>query len=397
MNFQRAKFKDLEQIPPIKIKQDFKQDFTGTAPSPFIGRVGYPRVNIGILSPQLSGDTSEYDSPLRWSQNNVPIGTIASLRYSLVNSRTSWNVKDQHGHGKFLNICQEVGMASKPVEVEVNLQERPVVNIHPEREIMPFGPQGEIRKARITSNSHVDARVERLVSDTDLNANEALLNLYQKGFEENFLTKLLSVGMIGVQQNRKLVPTRWSITAVDDTLGKQLTAEIKNFPVGEYQLYYGGGWGNYYLILLFPEIWSYELFESYLDYKVNPWSKAGHFYSTDYENYTGRKEYAEETAGGYYACRLGVLEKLKQLKRQSCALSLRFITPEYNVPLGVWVCREATRKALAEKPLMFASEELMLQYAKEFIGRKWGFELDLLLKESKLLKEKKAQKRLVEF
>lgn len=397
MNIHRIRFKDIEQIPQIQLNRDFKKDFQGSSPAPFIGRFGYPEVNIGILSPQISGDTSHYDAPKLWSQQNLPIGNIASLRYGLVNSLTSGNVKDVFKKSRFLDIGQEVGMAAKPVELEVNLKEKPQLQMKPEKEIIPFGPQSELLKARITANSKVDARVEKTVHDMDLKAADAITSLYKKGFEENFLTKLISVGNLGLGKNRKLVPTRWSITAVDDILGEKLIEDIKDFQIGEYQAYFGGGWGNYYLLLFFPEVWSYELFETYLEHKINPWSKEGNFYSTDYEGYAGRKTYPEETAGGFFACKLPVLEKMKELKRQHSCLALRFISSEYNVPLGVWICREATRKSLGEKPLSFTSSELMLQYAREIIKRKFGFEIDLLLKESKLLKEKKEQRRLGEF
>lgn len=397
MNLQRIKYKDIEQLPKIEIRKEFKKDFSGSSPSIFIGRQGYPQVNIGFLSPQFGGDTSHYDSPRLWSKGKFQIGTIASMRYGLVNSRAKWNVKEVNKQNRLLDICKEVGMASNSVELEVNLKEQPKLNFQPEKEIIPFGPQGEVRNARVTANPKVDSRVERVVSDTDLRAVEGVLSLYKKGFEENFLTKLLSSGSMGLNANRKLVPTRWSITAVDDTLGKKLISTVKDFSTGEFQVYFGGNWGNYYLILFFPEVWSFELFEMYLEHKVNPWSKAGNFYSTDYEDYSGRKEYAEECAGGYYSCRLGVLDKLNELKRQGSVLVFRFITPEYNIPLGVWVCREATRKSMNEKPLTFGSQELMLKYAKEFIKNKFGFELELLLRESKLLKEKKVQRRLGEW
>ena len=193
------------------------------------------------------------------------------------------------------------------------------------------------------------------------------------------------------------MPTRWSITAIDDTVGKQLIKEIKDLHVGEYRAYFGGGWGNYYLLLFFPEIWSYELFETYLANPVNPWSKNGFMYSTDYENYEGRKEYAEETAGGYYSVRLASVEKLKEIKRQAQVLALRFITPEYNVPLGVWVTREAARKALQNRPIEFSSKELMLKYAEELIKRKFNFDLNLLLDKSLLLKNLKQQPKLTKF
>ena len=338
---------------------------------------------------------SKYDSPKLWREKNFAIGEVASLRHGLVNSRAKASVKQVSG--KFMDIIKEVGMAKVSSEVEVNLKKAPSLNVHSEGEIKPFGPQADILKARITANTKVDSRVERVVSDTDLKSVSALISLYKKGFEESSLNKLLSVGNLGIGKNRKLVPTRWSITAVDDTVGKQLIKEVKDLAIGEYAAYFGGGWGNYYLILFFPEVFSYELFETYLNKSVNEWSKKGYMYSTDYENYKGRKNYAEETAGGYYACRLGVLDKMKSIKRQHSCLALRFITPEYNMPLGVWVCREATRKSLKSLPLKFSSEELMMKYASLLVKKKFGFNLDVLLSKSKLLKEKKEQKKLGDY
>jgi DNA repair protein NreA len=397
MHIQRVKYKDIEEIPKLKINKKFKQEFFGSSPAPFIGRYGYPKVNIGFLSPQFSGDTTHYDSPKLWSKGNFKIETIASMRYGLVNNRTQGHIKNLYKGGKLLNIIQEVGMAKNSAELEVNLKNQPLLNFKSEKEVMPFGPQGSIKNARITANTKIDSRVERIISDTDLKAAPGLISLYKKGFEESFLNKVLSVGNLGIKRNRILVPTRWSITAVDDTVGKQLIKEIKDYAIGDYQLYFGGEWGNYYLVLFYPDIWSYELFETYLKKDINPWSKNGYAYSTDYENYHGRKKYVEECAGGYYAARLPTLEKMKENKRQQSALVLRFITSEYNMPLGVWVCREATRKSFSEKPLNFSSKELMLSYAKQLIQRKFGFDLNLLLKESKLLKDKKNQRKLNEF
>jgi len=397
MKIERVKYKDIEQIPNINVNKKFKQDFSGSSPAPFIGRYGYPNINVGFLSPQFSGDTSYYDSPQFWSKNKFPIGSIANLRYGLVNSRTEASIKDATKPGKFLDIIQEVGMARKAVELEVNLTKLPKLSLKPEKEVMPFGPASKLQKARVTANTKVDSRVERIVSDTDLKSAPGILSLYKKGFEENFLTKLISTGNTGLKKNRILVPTRWSITAIDDTIGKNLIKEVKDYSVGDYQIYFGGGWGNYYLIMFFPEVWSYELFETYLGHKVNAWSKEGNFYSTDYENYAGRKKYAEETAGGYYAARLPILEKMKENKRQQSALALRFITSEYNVPLGVWVCREATRISLAERVISFGSKELMFRYAKELLQRKFSFDIDLLLNESKLLKNLNMQKKISEF
>ena len=398
MRIKRVKYKEVEKFPSFNFKQEFKGDFFGSSPAPFIGRFGYPAVNIGVLSPQFSENSGIFDNPQQWSAQSYSLTKIAGMRYQMVNSRQHAKIMvNENYRNKLLEICQEVGMASKPVELEVNLDQKPKLRLEKETEIIPFGPAGKLKKIKITENSKIDHKVDRVVSDTDLKAVSGVLDLYQRGFDQNFLTKLISVGNLGLKKNRKLVPTRWSITAIDETIGKDLIKEVKRFSNGEYSVYFGGDWGNYYLVLFFPEVWSYELFEMYMNYQVNPWSKAGYFYSTDYENYQGRISYAQECAGGYYASRISVLEKMKEIKRQHSALVLRFITPEYNVPLGVWVCREATKKSLMERPVNFASQELMIKYATELIKRKFDFDLDVLLKESKLLKEKKIQRKLFEF
>jgi hypothetical protein len=231
--------------------------------------------------------------------------------------------------------------------------------------------------------------VHKVYYDTDLKANDAIIYLYKNRFDENFLSRILSVGNVGVGKNRKLVPTRWSITATDDLLGKHLTNEIKKYNETNYTAFFSSYLGNYYLILCFPEVWSYELFEMHVSNPNN--------FMTDYEPYEGRKYYAEETAGGYYTVRLAILEKLNEIKKQSSILALRFITGDYTLPLGVWVTRESARKAMSAKPIHFSSKELMLEYAKKLVKKKFNFDLDNILKKSVLLRNMKEQSKLVRF
>jgi DNA repair protein NreA len=378
----------------VKVKENVKSDFYGSSPAPFVGRFGYPNINVGVLSPtQQREDAWMFDAPKFWADNNIQIMSIVDFRSSLVNSQFKANVKQQ---SKMLSISQEVGMASKPVDLEINLKDKPKFRVNSDSFMAPTGPNAQLKKAMITSNSKIDSKVDKVVSDTDLKSSLALDYLYKKGFDENFLSKLLSVGTLGIKNNRKLVPTRWSITATDDTLGKRLIKDVKDFSECNYLAYFGGYLGNYFLVLFVSDVWSYELFETYMPgAEFNVSDKVQ--YSTDHEFYAGRKQYAFETAGGYYASRLPVLEKLKQIKRQSSVLVLRFITGEYGIPLGVWVVREAMRKAMKSIPVEFASRELMLKYAKNVISKKFGFNLDILVKESKVLKQVKQQKKLFEY
>ena len=371
-----------------------KDNFTSDAVAPFVGRYGYPNVNVGILAPpQESDDSWMYDAPKYWAENSFEIPKIVDFRSSLLNSRYNVNIRKME---KLVELSQDIAMSSKPVDVEIQLKEKPKFRLNLDSYMAPTGPNAKLEKATMTENPKIHTKVYKVFEDIDWKANDAINYLYENNFDENFLSRILSVGTVGMKKDRKLVPTKWSITATDDMIGKELINEVKTFgEIGSHYAYFGDYLGNYYLILVFPEIWSYELFETYAPQNWN-FSKELRC-STDYENYNGRKNYAETTAGGYYTVRLAVLEKLKELKRQASVLALRFITDEYSMPLGVWVTRQATRKAMSNKPIEFSSRELMLEYARKLLKRKFNYNADFLLGKSILFKSLKQQKKLMQF
>ncbi|MEM3845867.1 MAG: hypothetical protein QXU98_09220, partial [Candidatus Parvarchaeota archaeon] len=132
--------------------------------------------------------------------------------------------------------------------------------------------------------------------------------------------------------------------------------------------------------------WSFELIEV--------WNNSSKLFigDGDYELYEGRKTYASNTAGGYYAVRLAVLEELKRLKRQFTVVAIREITPDYFVPLGVWVVRESARAALKGDLTPFKDLHSLIDgansstlYLKDIPNR------------SRLLKLIMSQRRLFEF
>ena len=369
------------------------KEFQSDAVSPFVGRYGFPNINLGILTPpKPEEDSILYDAPKYWSYKNYDIPKIVGFRSSLLNSRNSIDIKHQN---KLLEIAQDVSMSSRPADIDITLEKNPTFRLITDAYSAPTGPAAALKQARLTSNPKIHTKVQKVFSDTDLKAKDALVYLYDNKFDENALSRMLSVGTMGLKFNRKLTPTRWSITATDDTLGKHLIEEIKDYPQMNYRAYFGGYLGNYYLILFFSEVWGYELFETY--------TPSTHSYTdtlrtmTDHETYEGRKNYAEDTSGGYYTVRLAIAEKLKTLKRQGLAIALRFITDEYTMPLGVWVTREATRKTLDQKPLEFASKDLMLEYARKLVKRKFNANADHLLSKSVLLKGMKEQRKLASF
>lgn len=380
--------------------RSINDNFAGSSPPQvFIGsKLKYPNVNVGILSPPDKVENSwEYSAEKHWADENYSIKEVIGFRANLINSRFRTRVTAVREGGKFIDIAKEIGMAKKQVDIEIELKKKIKLSLDFEKVSLPMGPVGQLKKIELTSNPKIESKIEKVYYDTDLKAVEAIKYLYSKGFDEYKLNQLLSIGILGLKKNRRLVPTRWGITATDDTITKELIKNVRNFNLfDDHRIYFGHFMGNYYLIMFFPDIFSYELFEMYLPGSSwNPGDKIK--IGTDYESYKGRKGYVEQTAGGYYANRLGVAERLAQLKKQGSCLVIRFETPEYWASLGVWVVRESTRKALANKPMIFDTKEGMLNHAKAFIKKKFNFDLGTLLKRSKLLDNLNKQPKLTQF
>lgn len=396
-----------QSVPQPRVKDIRSSEFfSNSPPTVFVGsKLKYPNVNVGILAPPVRiEDVEVYDSHRRWVEENKGIQEILDFRGNLINSRFLSNVHSPRGNisGKFLDISQEVGMAKKSVDMEFYLKKKVKLGLKFDRVSKPISSPADLKNMKIVENAKIEKPIENIFNDTDLKAADAVDYLYKKHFEDQKLSQLLSLGIMGIGKNRRLVPTRWSITTVDDIIGKHLIKEVKDCSaVNDYSMYYGNFLGNYYLVFLFPDVFSYELFELYLpgsSWNPTIGNQVGEItVATDYENYGGRKNYASNCVGGYYAARLPLLEMLKGKKRQASVLVLRFETPDYWAGLGVWVVREAMKKTMGTRRFVFDDKEGMLKKGREIILGELNFDINQILGRSKLLESVKTQMKLSNF
>ena len=386
------------KIALFKVKEIYKDEFfANSPPSIFLGSKIWPQINVGVLSPpEKKEDIWLYDAQRYWADNNFDISQIMQMRSSLINSRFKTDVKSvRSNNNKFLELAREVGMSSKPVDTEVKLKKKIRLRLNIDDTSLPMGPRGNLYKLKI-GNTKISQKVDKVYFDTDMKAAEAITYLNKRGYDEQKLSQLLSIGIMGQKNKRVLVPTRYSITAIDSTLGNKLLESIKQYPIiNEYQYFYGHYLGNHYFVLLFPNFYNYELFETYLPGSFwNPTSLIN--MSTDFEPFRGRTSYAKNTVGGFYAARLGLLEYLNKIKRQASALVFRVETPDCFISLGVWVVRFSLRKTLITEPLIFYERSKAIEFFKKEIFQKFRLNVDGTLVSSKLL-EAINQKKLFDF
>ena len=384
----KFKVKDLSKI--------YKIDSI-SPPSVFIGsKLMYPEVNVGILSP-LEKDKNAwlYDDAKYWAKEDFDIDHVLYLRNNLLNSRFRTKVTDARLNKKFLEVVKNIAIASKPVDVEIGLKNRVQIGKEKDKIITPLSMNANLERAKITGNVKVAKSVDSIIED-DIKASESIKILYEKNIDEYSLNKILSVGVLGLKKDRRLVPTRWSITATDDIIGKQLLKKVRDYSwIENHELFYGEFMGNQYIILLIPNLWNFELFELYLpESSWNPSSEIKA--STDLETYKGRTTYAFNTAGGYYATRLPILKYLDSIKKQATVIAIRIETPSYWAALGVWVVRESVKKALQNK-MDFETKKELIESSKKIAKVKYNFEIEDILNRSKLLKDINFQKNLTEY
>jgi hypothetical protein len=322
-------------------------DIAGSAPpGVFIGSYGYPKVLAGPLIPPLSGDTMHMDSEA-WLGNSFD--EILQNRFQLVRSKSVIEVHSAADPSGTLEKIQTLVLSDKPVDTEASFEKKPDMRVSFAMREAPTGPSADLKTLSVIDNPAVPRKVDRVVSDTDYRAAPGVAELFGGGISQRQITRLFSVGLLGVKEDRRLVPTAWSITAVDDIVGKALADRVRINPtIDEYRIYRAEALANNVVILLTPTPWMFENLELWHASAPN-WRV-----EADFEMYEGRKDYASNTAGAYYAARAPVLEYLDNAGRQAGAIAFLEVKNDW-IPLGVWRFRELAKEAMRTVPTTYDS------------------------------------------
>jgi DNA repair protein NreA len=331
-----------------------------TPPSVFVGKLGYPKVKVGPMLSPLHGNTKILDMPEMWIGQTL--GNIMNYRLSLIRGVVP-NVDVRQASGRYIESLQELSMSKKSANAEAVFEKQPVADLEQrkshvsELENAPFGLVAPLRSFRTSSSLSADHAIENAYYDKDLPANQAIIGLYQRGIEVSRIQRVLSMGMLGRHKNRKLVPTRWSVSATDDVISSVLVYHIQSYPmINLFEAYKYSHMSNYYSIILIPnDVWNFEMHEAWFDGNGNLGI------AVDFEDAKGLKHYPS-IAGAYFAAKLGVAEHLFNRRRKAAALVLREIRPEYVMPVGVWQIREGVRQAFRGRPNQFDSFKKALDF-----------------------------------
>jgi hypothetical protein len=362
-------------------------DLTGSSPpSVFVGESGYPKVLAGPLIPPLRSEEAMYmERPDHWLTKSID--EILALRFSLVRTKKYIPVTAASDPSRELAETQALALSEAPMVSEATLLKKPQFTSVLSDVTLPMGPSAPLRRFRLDDNPEVPKVIDRVTSDTDLLAVKGVKNLFDGGIRLEHITRLLSVGTIGQKKARRLVPTKWSITATDDIIGKELHKQVLRNPwINDFRVSIDNALGNTVVLLFLPSAWHFEAMECWLGGLKPP-------IISDHEWFKGRKDYAKDVVGAYYATRLPALEYLENIRRQAGVIVFMEIDPQQWVPLGVWRFREIAKRALETSVKSFAS----LDEALNEIAAHLRVPMSRWLETSKIYPEFKGQTSLTDF
>jgi hypothetical protein len=302
--------------------------FGSSPPAAVVGEHGWPQVAVYFGEPPdvFGEEARRYDDPrLLWG---LPLEEIAKLRsyvtFGVRRAKTPWE----------LGELPYVAVSARPVDVEMKFTKPPSPQILFDLREKPMGPRAPLERTRVVENPAVPRQLDRLAAE-DLAAGEAAVELYARGVDLYIVQRAFALGLLGARHRRRLVPSRWAITAVDVAVGNWLAAMVRDLPEVSDTLYgYGEYLDNRYLVVVRPGPLRFVYLER--------WQSGGRTAEVLVkENVQGVRSTLD---GGFEAARLAVLEKLLALGRRGSVAVVRWIGEGYYVSVGNWQIRETIRR-----------------------------------------------------
>lgn len=356
-----------------------------TPPNVIVGESGYPYTSIYLgLPPGVYGDEAKlFDDPYSWHLK-LGLEDIIEIRSGmamLILPRIY--VKD------FEKLYEsEVGLAAvslKPVDAEGVVSKVLKTDMEFDYILPPTGPRILARDVKVVGDLKIPRKLEEMVFE-DVKALEAIEELYRYGVDFYTIVRALSIGFLGYRNRRRIVPTRWAITAVDSSIGKSLLDAIKLYPeASETLVFYSEYLYNKYLVILSPGPYKAMWIEAWHPKAIYNPSKDIQWL----EVRETKPNIFTAMDGGFIAARTSVLEYLYTAKRQAKVAILREILPQYIYPVGSWQIRQTVKHALTKGPILKNPSEEELRI---FIEKSMNIPREAIEKAIEFIYEKKQLK-----
>ncbi len=242
----------------VKAEVDRKLSESIEGPSPpnmFVGTYGYPDISAG---PMISIGAT-VDDPAK--MYGLEYSEIIRQRSNMVIGRQAQNIFTR---SRKIGELQDAVMSVKDVDMEAVFREKPRLMLSMDNILQPMGPSATLKDFSVIGNPSVPRVVDQIRED-NIRTVDAVDELAGRGFDSHYLTKLLSAGIFGRKEQKKMVPTRWAITATDDMIGKQMLEKVRLLPQAEEFMVFSTEYlFNHFEVIVLPGAFEFEQFEAWI-------------------------------------------------------------------------------------------------------------------------------------
>ncbi len=375
-----AKEKYFNELKRVKLEFKPSKEIDGYGAGSIVGEKNYPLLNIyNVSNPEKKSCflndyntvKKDYDHIIKLKVQNI-FSSNNSIHIKKINDNISKNIVDIYKSKNPVNFTSEF-------EKEIEFKK---INISKFFGIL--GGENNIKSITLNQNSKTSKQIEKF-TENDIKSKDAMISLYKKGINESQIINLLALGQFGVGFNRKLVPSKWANTAYDKNISDFLYDNvIRNKFIENIEFFDFSDKGNHFFIFLFPNEYCFENIEMINKNKS---------ILIDFNNFQNKLigKTDPDTAGGFFATKLAILEYLNFKQKQASIVSIRLID-NYEIPLGVIFIRECIRSAMKINKKKFVNIEELFLYLKNENNSIFD-----ILSKSCAIKNMKSQKRITEY
>ena len=210
----------------------------------------YPILMAGVLAcTEPSEWLSIYDHPESWG--GLDRDAILSMRKRLIRFTVPIDARAMEPSDS-VDTLQTIALSVIPVAIDARVASLPPRNLQILGGQLPTGPAVYIKSLEIVSEPEV-SRVAERISEQDIPASEAVWKLLDYEYSLDQVARLMSVGLLGRLDSRRLVPTRGAYKAVIDAFISRSLIELAEKPITtSYRLSASELYGESFTILSQP-------------------------------------------------------------------------------------------------------------------------------------------------
>ncbi len=335
------------------------RSFTAFSPPGIIIEAAkYPVLMAGVLaSTEPSEWLSIHDHPESWSGLNRE--AILRMRKQLYRFTVPIDARAMEPRS-IVDTLQTIALSVSPVAIEIETSRLPSRKLSALGGQLPASPCVNVKSIDIISEPEI-SRVSKRITEQNIPAAEAAWKLLDYEYTLDQVARLMSVGLLGMIDSRRLVPTRGAYKAVIDGYVSRSLIELTEKPLASsFRLGMSEIFGENFTVLAQPG-------EPQVDYLRIERTADGLDHGTSIQ---GVKNLTTDSKTSVFSdhARFSAYSDLVKRKESAHLTIFHFSRNSNNSILGPWLVRAGVKAALESNQVELDTRENALMVLKSFLA-----------------------------